>query len=129
VARAWDLDGGAAGFELDLAPIERAALYVPRYADVTSFPTVHRDLAITVPEDTPAATVVAVVEDAAGARLRRVEVFDVYRGPQVGEGNKSIALHLEFGAPDRTLTDADAHEVVAKILRALTEKVKGAYRA
>ena len=50
---------------------------------------------------------VAVVREAGGAQLARVEVFDVYRGAQVGEGRVSLALHLEFRAADRTLTDEE----------------------
>ena len=55
----------------------------------------------------PAARVLAVVREAGGELLARAEVFDVYRGEQVGEGRVSLALRLEFRAPDRTLTDED----------------------
>ena len=45
-----------------------------------------------------------------GELLRSAEVFDLYRGEQVGEGRKSLALRLEFRAPDRTLTDEEVAE-------------------
>ena len=51
----------------------------------------------------------AVVEGG-GELLRGAAVFDVYHGEQVGEGSKSLALRLEFRAPDRTLTDAEVAE-------------------
>ena len=51
-------------------------------------------------------------------RSPSVEVFDVYRGAQVGEG-KSLALHLVFQAPDRTLTDAEADQARADIVASL----------
>ena len=60
---------------------------------------------------------------AGGALLRRAEVFDVYRGAQVGEGSSSLALRLEFRAPDRTLTDEDVAERRAKIVAALSEQL------
>ena len=44
-------------------------------------------------------------DEAAGALLREARVFDVYRGEQVGEGRKSVAIHLSFQSPERTLTD------------------------
>ncbi len=47
----------------------------------------------------------AAVREGAGELLAGAEVFDVYEGEQVGEGNRSLALRLEFRAPDRTLTD------------------------
>jgi phenylalanyl-tRNA synthetase beta chain len=56
-------------------------------------------------------------------------VFDVYRGPQVGEGRKSLALHLVFQAADRTLTDAEADAVRAQVVAALAGQVGGELRA
>jgi phenylalanyl-tRNA synthetase beta chain len=53
--------------------------------------------------------------------LQRAEVFDVYRGEQVGEGRKSLALRLEFRGSDRTLTDADVAERRLAIESALAE--------
>ena len=55
-------------------------------------------------------------------------MFDLYRGEQVGEGHKSLALRLEFRAPDRTLTDEEVAERRAAIERALAE-IGGALRA
>ena len=53
--------------------------------------------------------------------LDRWTLFDVYRGEQVGEGKKSLALRLEFRAPDRTLTDEEVASRRAEIARALEE--------
>ena len=77
----------------------------------------------------PAARVVAVVREAGGPLLRAAEVFDVYRGAQVGEGRSSLALRLEFRAPDRTLTDEDVAQRREKIVAALGEQVGGELRA
>ena len=106
VAARWDLDG-AAGFELDLDARRRGRGRRPALEDVTSFPSVRQDLAVAVADDVPADRVLDTVRDAGGALLARAEVFDVYRGAQVGEGRASLALHLEFRAPDRTLTDEE----------------------
>ena len=56
-----------------------------------------------------------------GELLERLRLFDVYRGEQVGDGRKSLALRLEFRAPDRTLTDDEVAEVRARIEKALAE--------
>ena len=56
-----------------------------------------------------------------GELLRSAEVFDLYRGEQVGEGRKSLALRLEFRAPDRTLTDEEVAERREAIEAALAE--------
>ena len=57
----------------------------------------------------------------AASLLSRAEVFDVYRGAQVGEGSASLALRLEFRASDRTLTDEEADKRRAKIVAALAD--------
>ena len=57
------------------------------------------------------------------------EVFDVYRGPQVGEGRHSLAIHLEFRAADRTLTDAEADAARDAIVAALGEQLGAELRA
>jgi phenylalanyl-tRNA synthetase beta chain len=120
VARAWDLEGGA-GFELDLAALERAATYVPRYEDLTSFPAVLQDRAWWFPRDIPAADVVATVRDAGGALLRRAEIFDVYPA----DDRVSLAVRLEFRAADRTLTDDEVAQRRAKIDAAVAERLGG----
>ena len=128
VAAAWDL-AGVAGFELDLGVLAGAALGVARYEDLTSFPAVRQDIAVVVADDVPAAQVLATLREAGGALLRDAEVFDVYRGAQVGEGRASLAVRLEFRAPDRTLTDDEVAGRRAKIVAALRDRVGGELRA
>jgi len=60
-----------------------------------------------VPEDVSAEQVRLAALEGGGELLRSARVFDVYRGEQVGEGRKSLALRLEFRAADRTLTDEE----------------------
>ena len=122
VAARWDLEQ-AAGFELDFGVLAEHAVLQPDYEDLTSFPAVREDVAVVVPDGVSAAQLVAVVRKAGGALLRRAEVFDVYRGAQVGEGAASLALRLEFRASDRTLTDEDVAERRAKIVAALSEQL------
>jgi phenylalanyl-tRNA synthetase beta chain len=129
VARAWDLDHGAALFEVDLDRALSHADAVPQYVDLTSFPALRLDLAVALPDDVPAATVVATVREAGGRLLTDARVFDLYRGEQVGEGRKSLALSLAFRAPDRTLTDEDVAPLRDRIVEALRESLGGELRA
>jgi phenylalanyl-tRNA synthetase beta chain len=121
VARTWDLDEQAAAFEIDLDRAVAHAVAVPRYRDVPAFPPVRQDLAVVVPDDVLAVSVLAAVRAAAAPLLADVRVFDVYRGAQVGEGRSSLALALTFQAPDRTLTDEDVAPVRERVVAALTE--------
>jgi phenylalanyl-tRNA synthetase beta chain len=128
VARAWDLDG-AAVMELQLDRLLKlAGASAHEYRDVISFPAVRQDLAVVLPAPVPVAQVLDAVRGAAPGLLDDVRVFDVYSGPQVGEGRRSLALALAFRAPDRTLTDDDVIPLRAQIVRAL-EDLGGELRA
>jgi phenylalanyl-tRNA synthetase beta chain len=118
-AQAWELDGPVAAFEIDFGTVAELAQGESRYRDVTSFPGVLQDIAVVVPEEVPAAEVEAAVRAGGGELLDRLAVFDLYHGEQVGEGRKSVALRLEFRAPDRTLTDEEVAERRAAIEREL----------
>jgi phenylalanyl-tRNA synthetase beta chain len=129
VARAWDLDHGAALFEIDLDRVLGHADSVPQYVDLTSFPALRMDLSVTLPEDVPAATVVVTVREAGGELLADARVFDLYHGEQVGAGRKSLALALAFRAADRTLTDEDVAPLRERIVAALHDALGGELRA
>jgi phenylalanyl-tRNA synthetase beta chain len=129
VTRAWDLDGPVAAFEIDLELVaDLTAGEEPVYRDVTSFPAVLQDIAVVVADDVSAATVIETVRAAGGPLLANVELFDVFRGEQIGEAEKSLALRLAFQAPDRTLTDAEVAEQRSAIETALAE-IGGRLRA
>jgi phenylalanyl-tRNA synthetase beta chain len=127
VARAWDLEG-VVGFELDADLVAEEAPDIVRYQEISPFPAVLQDIAVVVSEDIPAAELEALVRGAGGELLRRVDLFDVYRGEQVGEGNRSLAMRLEFRAPDRTLTDEEVAELRSAIEARLGE-IGGRLRA
>jgi phenylalanyl-tRNA synthetase beta chain len=120
ISGAWDVER-AAGFELDLAVLERAAELVPPYRDLTSFPSVLQDRAWWFPAGVPAGEVLAVVREAGGPLLAHAEVFDVYPA----EGRTSLAVRLEFHAPDRTLTDEEVAQRRAEIDAAVSERLGG----
>ena len=94
----------AAELDLDAIPLV-AALPAPR---VSPFPAVFQDLSLVVDDDVAAQTVIEAVRAGAGDLLEDVALFDVYSGPQVGEGRKSLTLALRFRAADRTLTEDEA---------------------
>jgi phenylalanyl-tRNA synthetase beta chain len=123
------LDGIWGVFELDLAKLLEVARDEVHYTDVVSFPAVRQDLAFTVPEDVPAADLVAAAREAAGEELRDMRPFDVYHGEQVGEGRKSIAFAVNFQSSERTLTDEDAAELRERIVVALSDRFGAELRA
>ncbi len=94
----------AVELDLDAVPlVER----LPAPA-VSPFPAVFQDVSLIVADDVAAQSVVDVVREGAGDLLEDVRLFDVYVGPQIGEGRKSLTLALRFRAADRTLTEDEA---------------------
>ncbi|HSF62483.1 MAG TPA: phenylalanine--tRNA ligase subunit beta [Gaiellaceae bacterium] len=123
------LEGAWGAFELDL---ETLFAHVPErivYEDVLTFPAVLQDIAVAVAENVEAGALVDAAHEAAGALLREARVFDVYRGAQVGEGRKSVAIHLSFQSPERTLTDDEVAELRRRIIAALSDRLDAELRA
>jgi phenylalanyl-tRNA synthetase beta chain len=98
---------------------------VPVYRPYSRFPSVRRDLAVVVPADVSAESLIATVRAAAGDLLQRVTLFDVYTGQGIEPGRKSVALGLILQGVSRTLTDADADRAVHSVTRSL-EREHGA---
>jgi phenylalanyl-tRNA synthetase beta chain len=115
--------------ELDLDVVLPVAERVERrYTDVISYPAVFQDIAVIVDESVEAHTVLDSVRAAGGPYLRDVRVFDLYRGEQVGEGRKSLALRLEFRSDERTLTDEEVSELREQIKREIARETGGSLR-
>ena len=123
------LEGTWGAFELDLPALFARSPGVAVYEDVVTFPAVKQDLAFVVAEEVPAGALVASAREAVGPELRSIRVFDVYRGEQVVPGRKSVALSVEFGSSERTLSDEDAAEVRNRIVAVLAERFDATLRA
>lgn len=123
------LEGAWGVFELDLATLFAPVPERILFEDVITFPANRQDLAVTVDEGVAAGALVDAARLAAGPELGEARVFDVYRGDQVGSGRKSVALHLVFRAPDRTLSDDDVAVLRARIVDALAEGFDAELRA
>ena len=129
VLKSFDLVGPVLAAELDLDSLLESRTGVAVFEDLLTYPALQQDLALVVAADMPAADVVAAVRGAGGELLRDVQVFDVYRGSQVGEGRKSLALRLTFRSADGTLQEADVNELRGVMLGALRESIGAELRA
>ncbi|MDQ2983400.1 MAG: phenylalanine--tRNA ligase subunit beta [Actinomycetota bacterium] len=116
------LEGAWSAFELDLGTLVAQAPELVVYQDVITHPGVRQDLAFAVDEAVPAGELIDAAREAGGPELSEIRVFDVYRGEQVGEGRKSIALAIVFRSPERTLSDEDAAALRDRIAKALSER-------
>lgn len=129
----------AQNFRLNAAPVMVAELDLDaiiaatpaRYA-LTPLPTtppILEDIALVVPEATPAADVEAVIRKAGGAILKSVALFDVYRGESIAAGHKSLAYALTYQTDDKTLKDEDVAKIRKKIIALAERELNAKLRA
>lgn len=100
--------------------VEVLQSHLPERREITpvgQYPAVHEDLALIVDSQIPAARVAEVIYEAGGFLLQDVRLFDVYEGPQVPTGKKSLAYHLSFQSPSKTLTDREVRRQRERILK------------
>ncbi|HJZ46344.1 MAG TPA: phenylalanine--tRNA ligase subunit beta [Roseiflexaceae bacterium] len=113
--------------ELDLERLIELA-QPPTYRPISRFPAISQDLAVVVGMEVATDQVMAAIRKYAGATLESLALFDVYEGPQVGAGKRSLAYRLTFRSMDRTLSDADVGKLRAKIVRGLEHDIGATIR-
>ena len=101
---------------------------VPKFEELSKFPSIRRDLAFFVAENVTAGMVRDCIESAAGELLKEVLIFDVYQGQGVPEGQRSVAAGLILQDASRTLTDSDANTVEERVIVRLKEEVSATLR-
>lgn len=128
VSGGYDIDQRVMALVLNLHDLVDQARATPEFAPPSRQPAVVQDLAIVLDAGIPAERVVAEVRDAGGNLLEGVDLFDVYQGPQVPEGKRSLAHTLTFRAPDRTLNDAEVNTIRDRIIFKLQASLNAALR-
>jgi phenylalanyl-tRNA synthetase beta chain len=136
VLQAFDLKGPAVGFELFLERIPEpkrketssgGGKAKPALA-LSAFQPVERDFAFLLAEDVPAEKLLRAAKGADKALVAGAQIFDVYRGQGVPEGQKSVALAVTLQPLERTLTDQDIEAVAQKIVAAVEKQTGGTLR-
>ena len=128
VAKNYGLDTEVYCVEIDFSKAFTMMLPEPTFTPLPKYPAVTRDLSLLCDEATTIAELENCITAAGGKLLRRVDLFDIYRGKGVAEGKKSVAFSLVLRADDRTLTDADSEGVTSKVLGALESKLGAVLR-
>ncbi|HEY5345122.1 MAG TPA: phenylalanine--tRNA ligase subunit beta [Verrucomicrobiae bacterium] len=116
-----------AEFNLDLLLSKRNVS--KSFKALPQFPSSRRDVAMLVPEATTHEAVLQSVKQAKAANLEAVELFDVFRGKGIPEGQKSLAYAFTYRAADKTLTDAEVNSAHEKVLETLKTQLKAELRA
>jgi phenylalanyl-tRNA synthetase beta chain len=129
LARKYDLRDAVflAEFNLDLLISKRNP--AKAFKALPQFPSSRRDVAMLVPEATTHESVLQTVKQAKAANLESVELFDIFRGKGIPEGQKSMAYAFTYRAADKTLTDADVNSAHEKVVSALKTQLQAELRA
>ena len=128
VCKNYGLDTEVYCVEIDFSKAFTMILPEPTFTPLPKYPAVTRDLSLLCDEATTIAELENCITAAGGKLLRRVNLFDIYRGKGVASGKKSVAFSLVLRADDRTLTDADSEGVTKKVLAALESKLGATLR-
>ena len=119
VLKKLDINQSVFIFEMETSPILAAKL--PKFNEMSRFPSIRRDISISVDKNLPVRDLVDSIYSIKNEILQEVFVFDVYTGKEVRNNRKSVALGLILQDFSRTLVDEDVENLVAKILAQLKE--------
>lgn len=115
--------------DVDLQALFECSSRVSQLVPIPAFPPILEDIAVVVDEALPARTIEQLIRQTGGKLLTKIRLFDVFRGPQIGEGKKSMAYSLTYQAEDRTLTDKDATQIRTKIIKRLEQELGAKLRS
>ncbi len=129
VAAACELPPASFAAELELQPLLGAVPALRPATTPSPYPELSFDVAFLVPPGVPAAELEAVLREAGGELLARLDLFDAYRGAPLPPGHTNLAYRVALQAPDRTLTDGDARAVRARMQDLAGERLQAVLRA
>jgi phenylalanyl-tRNA synthetase beta chain len=128
LAKKYDLRDAVFLAELNLDLLLARRNPAKSFKALPVFPSIRRDVAMIVPEATTHDAVLQVVKQTKPANLEAVELFDVFRGKNVPEGQKSLAYAFTYRNAERTLTDAEVGAAHQKLVEQFKNTLKAAVR-
>lgn len=123
VLDAYALEHPVYAAEIDMESLLGQVKLVSEYMALPRYPALLRDLAVVVPDEVAATEVTAVIYEAGGALVHDVSLFDLYRGPQIPSGSRSLAYAISYRDPSRTLSDDDVTELHQTIEQTLQNRL------
>jgi phenylalanyl-tRNA synthetase beta chain len=128
LAKKYDLRDAVFLAELNLDQLLARRNPAKSFKPLSQFPAIRRDVAMLVPEATTHEAVLQAVRKTKPANLETVELFDVFRGKNVPEGQKSMAYAFTYRSPEKTLTDAEVNAAHVKIVESLKQNLGATVR-
>lgn len=114
--------------EINLSKLLEKRVGKMKYKEFSKFPGIKKDLAIVVDTNITSKNVEEVIKKAGGALLTKIEIFDIYKGANIGENKKSLAYSLNFEDKTKTLTDEEINKAIENIVCELEKKIGATLR-
>lgn len=114
--------------ELNLSSLEKVTAQAKAFTPLSRFPSVNWDLAMLVPEDVAAGEMLAAVVNCGEDIVESAELVDVFRGENIGDGHKSVAIAITYRDSDKTLEDETVQKVHQKIIELISSRFGGKLR-
>lgn len=127
-ARLRELPGRTYAFELDFEELMQRSGGAAVYASISRYPAVTRDLAVVVADDMPYEKVERLLAEGAGELLENLSLFDLYTGPPLSSGQKSLAFTVVFRSHERTLRDEEVDERLSNMRSLLASELGASFR-
>jgi phenylalanyl-tRNA synthetase beta chain len=115
-------------FEIELDKLQQFIPLDVKYRALPKYPSILRDMAMVVKNEVLSIDVINTIKSVDKDLIKKVILFDVFKGASIGEGNKSLAYSIIFQAEDRTLTDNEVDEINRKIRAILSRKYNAKMR-
>lgn len=128
--KAYDFDQETYVAELSVSDIAEALKVIPphTFQSVPKFPAFEFDFAVIVPQQVSAGELMEVIKDKAGDQLQDIDIFDVFEGESIGEGNKSLAFRLQFLDRNKTLNIKQVEPIIQRIVKSLEKEFSAKLR-
>ncbi len=126
---AFTLKKGVYLFEIDFEKAFRLRGQRSRYQSLPRFPAVSRDMALIVSESVPVRKVMDYIDELREPMLEQVEIFDIYRHPQLGTEKKSIGYRLVYRSSERSLTDVEVNALHGRLVERVLTRFDATLRA
>ena len=114
--------------ELNLSTLYQSKPAAVKYKPISKYPAVYLDIAILVDDSVIAGEIVSAIRKVGGKLVQGVEIFDVYKGNNIPEDKKSLAIRVLYQSFEKTLTDADVQPIHDDIIKTLQRNFAAIYR-
>jgi phenylalanyl-tRNA synthetase beta chain len=128
--KAYDFEQDTFVAELSVSAIAEALKVIPgnSFQSVPKFPAFEFDFAVIIPQQVTAGELMEAIKDKAGHQLQDIDIFDVFEGESIGDGNKSLAFRLHFLDRNKTLNIKQVEPIIKRIVKSLEKQFSAELR-